>query len=557
MKNTMKMMLALMIGASAAVSCQKEMPFEENNTKPEAKKILSITAGTEGNTKTTIDYSAGLYKVNWCAGDAILLSDGTNAGKYTLTSGEGSGVGFFEFANDGEAVTEGNSIYAFYPSAGPSFIVTSEYIADILGAMSAAIISEYKNQIKAFISEGIFSPEEGYAMLEEAFVDMGLEGAMLDMVMAYCKDVPYATQPSVSYDIVSNISIPDYQVVANGECVDPSTMLMVAKSDDGKTLNFKNLCSYVKITLDNPCMKVTITSRGGEFIVGNYIADFSGSSNPVISCESGSDTVTLTAAEGELAAGTYYIAVGVSALQNGLSIKYYNTTDGCFKASVLTTSFDFARNNVYNGSRDTEASEDGALWTIAYSEAEREEIKNNVVKVVFTTGKDVSSKPAGATILGVGTSIWSYIDSENVLHIETPASKIWGKERKMNFESFYKVKEYVGMTNVDVTELHNLFYLFRDNLDLQTLDLSSWNFVKITAAQHTFVQDQSLTSLKLNDTFDISDVYDLEWLVHNVGVDSGMCVISGITNNNIKAAFKDATGRGTGWKDSRMMFDND
>lgn len=554
MKNTMKIMLALMIGTFVITACTKAT-IDEQDTQVSAEKILSFTAGVEGNTKTTINYSEGVYKINWCADDAIYLLDGTNAGKYTLTSGEGSGKGVFEFANEGEAVTEGSTVYAVYPSGGTSVIVTDEYIAG-LGVTISYYVLAYKEAAEQLINEGT-APDEVYPLVEQLFEGLGLQGTTLDKVMAYIKGVPYEVLPSVNAGILSGISIAQNQVVAEGECVDPSTMLMVAKSNDGTTLNFKNVCSYVKITLNNPCTMVSITSRGGEYVAGNYSVNLSDSSNPLITCEDGSDTVTLTAAEGNLATGTYYIAVGVSALQNGLSIKYYNTTDGCFKASVLNTPFEFARNNVYNSGRDTDASVDGALWSIGYSNEEVEIFKANVVKVVINTGVPVSSKPVGAKILGVGTSIWSYTDSENVLHIETPALKIWGREGKMSFNNFHLVKEYEGLENVDVTELHDLKMLFRENLELQTLDLSSWNFVKITSAFEAFRQGQSLASLKLNDTFDISNLSgtDLYEIVTNVALVSHMCVISGITNGDIKDAFKN--GGQTGWNNSRMRFEDE
>lgn len=563
MKNTFKFMLALMIGASAIVSCKKESPLDENNVKPEGEKILSFTAGVEGNgTKTTIDYADNIYKVNWCAGDEVLVMDGTHNGKYSITSGAGTGEGILEFANEGEAVTVGNPAFAIYPYAEVvSKMVTDEDIL-VIGNGDPGILEEAKWEQEAcdyYISEGM-DPDEVYAYYQQQWESI-MPGVKCEMIMAYIKRIPYTKGPKINGNEISNLSIPDNQVVTAGQCVDPSIMLMAAKSSDSHTLYFKNVCSYIKVTLTEPCLKVTVTSRDGEFIAGNYTADFANAENPIVKCDSGFDTVTLTAAEGNLAPGTYYIAVGVSTLEYGLSIKYYRPEDGCFNANIRTSAFDITRNNVYDGGSNANATNLGAQWSVyvrSVFEDFSDYIKDNAVKMVFSTNVPVAAKPADAVVIGEGTSVWMYMDEQNVVHVETPAPKIWASQIAFDLNNFNKVEAFEGLENIDVTEMHNVDYLFYFNEKIEDLDLSSWRFVKITSAESVFHACRAMKNLTLNDTFDISDVRNLEDLVRQLGQTHNgtpKCVIHGISKESIKTAFKDTDHRDTGWNDEWMMFE--
>lgn len=560
MKKTVKMMLAMIAGATAFVSCKKEAMPEPTPTPVQGEQILSFTAGVEGGTKTTIDYSDNIYKVNWCKNDQILVMDGTNNGQYAITSGEGTGVGILEFTGTGSPVTTGTPSYAIYPYYEvESKVVTDEdLLAFDEGQGYILEEAQYEQQsCDYYIAEGA-DPEEVYAYYRQMW-ETYLPGTKGEMVMAYIMRVPYTKGPQISGDKISNINIPDKQVVAQGQCVDPSIMLMAAKSTDSQTLNFKNLCSYIKVTLTEPCLKVTITSRGGEFIAGNYTADFSDAANPLIKCDSGVATVTLTAVDGLLQPGTYYMAIGVSAMENGLSVKYYRPEDGCFKANIRTNAINVVRNNVYDAGSNTAATVFGAQWSIymnsVYEDFD-ENLKDNATKMVISTNVPVSAKPADAKLLGEGTSVWVYMDEQKVVHIETPADKIWAKEIAFDLGNYRVLTGYTGLENFDVTEIHNANCIFYRCNSLEDLDISSWRFVKITSAESMFDCCWKMTSLKLNDTFDISDVQNLEDLVKAVSRDSGAkCVISGITKESIKEAFKDTDHRDTGWNDSKMMFE--
>lgn len=541
MKNTMRIMLALMAGAVVAISCNKEMEFDENPIVEEP--ILSFLAGTEGDaTKTFIDG----FKVKWSANDAIAILDGTHAGKYTLTTGAGTTSGVFEFANEGGAVTE-QTVYAVYPYA-PSIdiTVTRQDIIDYLMVtygFGQEVCEKYLDD-ELYIEDmkGYYAQDpDTYGPI---IIDLLVEGCptqeLYDLCWLYVQGGHSVLGPTLSGSVVSNLSIPEIQTVAAGQSVDPATMVMVGKSTDGQNLAFRNACAYVKVTLTEPCLKVTVTARGGENIVGTVSVDMANAQAPIIACENGKNIVTLKAAEGNLAAGTYYIAVVPSALQYGLSIKYFNPETGLFKASVRETPYTFVRSNVHNGGDNAIALVEGALWeenTIinfwtpyddAYKEAEKVVINVNV-----STGM-----PAGAKSLGEKGSLWTYYDNaEKAICIETSAPSIWFTTMRDLFDALNVVKSYTGLDNFYVSEVTDFTEVFESNPALVELDLSSWQFSNIKTAYEMFAYTNQLKSLTLNSSFNTLNA-NIGGLFNRTSFSAHDFTVYGITDQTIKDDIK-------------------
>lgn len=541
MKNTMKMMLALVIGASAVVSCKKEMTPEQT---PAAKDpILAFTAGTESDgTKTSIEG----WNVNWSANDAIAILDGTHAGKYALTTGAGTTSGVFQFDNEGEAVTE-QTVYAVYPYA-PSIdiTVTKQDIVDYL-----MVTYGFDQEVcEEFLDDELYIEEmkEYYAQDPDTFgpiiIDLLVTACptqeLYDLCWLYVQGGHSVQGPTLSGSVVSNLSIPEIQTVAAGQSVDPATMVMVGKSTDGQNLAFKNACAYVKVTLTEPCLKVTVTARGGENIAGTVSVDMANAQAPAITCTGGKNIVTLKATEGNLAAGTYYIAVVPSALQYGLSIKYFNPETGLFKASVLETPYTFVRSNVHNGGSNAIASVEGALWeenTVigfwtpyddAYKEAEKVVINVNV-----STGM-----PAGANSLGEKGSLWTYYDNaEKAICIETSAPSIWFTTMRDLFDALNVVKSYTGLDNFYVSEVTDFTEVFQSNPALVELDLSSWQFSNIKTAYEMFAYTSQLKSLTLNNSFNTLNA-NIGGLFNRTSFYAHDFTVYGITDQTIKDDIK-------------------
>lgn len=560
MKNTMKIMLALMAGAVVAISCNKEMEFDENPIVEEP--ILSFLAGTEGDaTKTFIDG----FKVKWSASDAISILDGTHVGKYTLTTGAGTTSGVFEFANEGEAVTV-QTVYAVYPYA-PSIDITVtrqdiiDYMMVTFGANQDECEEYLDEELEIEEMKGYYAQDpDTYGPMIIAFLETEcFTQELYDLCWVYVQGGYSVQGPTLNGSVVSNLSIPEIQTVAAGQSVDPATMVMVGKSTDGQNLAFKNACAYVKVTLTEPCLKVTVTARGGENIAGTVSVDMTNAQAPAITCTDGKNVVTLKAAEGNLAAGTYYIAVVPSALQYGLSIKYFNPETGLFKASVLETAYNFVRSNVHNGGSNAIASVEGALWeentnSLFWLPEDGYAINQSVEKVIINANIG-TGMPAGARSLGEKDCLWTYYDdAEKTIHIGTSAPSIWFTSAANLFCEFPALTTYTGLDKFNLSEVTNFSEMFKNNDAIVSLDLSCWNFTCIKNATRMFAYTYWMNSLTLNNSFNTKGATILD-MFNRTSFSAHDFTVYGITDQEIKNDIKE---RGD-WNSlgSYMKFDGE
>ena len=101
-------MAAAVVFAIAAVSCSK-MEQSSVTTEPSTDGFTAVME--EAGTKTSLNEA--FTALNWCANDAIVISDGTNTGTYKTAAGDGN----FTF-DSGTAITAGESkpLFAAYPS---------------------------------------------------------------------------------------------------------------------------------------------------------------------------------------------------------------------------------------------------------------------------------------------------------------------------------------------------------------------------------------------------------------------------------------------------------
>lgn len=561
MKRTMKTMLALIFGASTIISCNKEIPFEENSAKPQAEKILTFTAGTEGDeTKTSIDG----FNVKWSASDAISILDGTHAGKYTLTTGAGTTSGVFEFANEGEAVTE-QTVYAVYPYV-PSIdiTVTRQDIVDYL----MVTYELNQDECEEFLDNQLYIEEmkEAYAtdpgtygpMIQSILDDECPTQELIDLCWVYIQGGHSVVGPALNGNVISNLKIPNMQTVAAGQSVDPDAMQMVGMSADGQNISFRNTCAYIKVTLTEPCLMVTVTARGNEPIAGNISVDMTNSANPSITCDSGSSVVTLKAAEGNLEAGIYYIAVAPSALGYGISVKFFNPETGHFKASISESAKTLLRNKVYDAGNNVVATVEGALIDAKYSTGcgwPTIRIEANIP----ASQKPEEDEGAGVYYIGINGSIWAYYDFTNkVLYIRTTAPQIFVPDGCRMFRFNSGVKEYFGMEYVNVSEVSNFREFFQvehsyyENTGV--IDLSSWNFTCIRDVSYMFDGYGKIDKIIFPESFKFQSFTKFDAIFWDLGshrTDGKKTVIKGITDE----ATKNAIMTDEYWDPDHMMFE--
>lgn len=561
MKNTMKIMLALIFGASTIISCNKEIPFEENSAKPQAEKILTFTAGTEGDeTKTSIDG----FKVKWSASDAISILDGTHAGKYVLETGEGTTSGTFMFGNEGEAATE-QTVYAVYPYA-PSAEITVTW-QDLINYLVENFEMDAEDaewtltellmidQKKEDYEE---DPVTNEPLIIESLEEESLPKELFDLCMVYIKGGHSVVGPALNGNVISNLKIPNMQTVAAGQSVDPDAMQMVGMSTDGQNISFRNACAYVKVTLTEPCLMVTVTARGNEPIAGDIAVDMSNFANPSITCNSGSSVVTLKAAEGNLEAGTYYIAVAPTAVGYGMSVKFFNPETGHFKASISEGAKTLLRNKVYDAGSNVTAAVEGALIDANFSSGcgwPTIRIEANIP----ASQKPEEDYSARIYYIGIQGSVWAYYDGTNkVLYIRTTAPQIFVPDGCQMFKFNSGVKEYFGMENVNVSEVSNFRGFFQvehsyyENTGV--IDLSSWNFTCIRDVSYMFDGYGKIDKIIFPESFKFQSFTKFDSIFWDLGkdrTDGKKTVIKGITDE----ATRNAIMTDENWDPDHMMFE--
>lgn len=123
-------------------------------------------------------------------------------------------------------------------------------------------------------------------------------------------------------------------------------ILKDCKSDDTKSLNFKNVCAYVKVTPQFDCYAIGLTSNGSEQIAGKVTINYNDGDPTTTVTADGTNSVSLI---GTIKAGnTYYIAVRPEALTTGFSIEFLTEDKEYYYARSTDKSLDLTRSNVKN-----------------------------------------------------------------------------------------------------------------------------------------------------------------------------------------------------------------
>lgn len=516
MKKTMKTLLAMMAGTLAFSACSDEDAILNENTgnATVVTPILTFTAATEsdGATRAAIDG----FDIKWQAGDAILMMDGTNSSKYNLDAGcEGTTSGTFTVDGESTAVS-GENIYAIYPYAESTLHTVDQAEAEA-AAGSASNLENLQDDMQYLGEEYVKDDMDMYHISAENQA----------IILAYLKGQTIGTPaPELSGTSITNVVIPDVQTVAVGQTVDPKAVLMVAKAD-GEDLAFKNVCSYVKVTPTVACKKIEVRANGAD-LAG--ICTVAVSDEPAASITSdGTSVVTLKAADGDLAAGTYYIAVLPGAKSNGIEVRFYTSAE-TFNYNARSTSFTFVRSKVHSGGNNSGAL--GTTWSkntnyIGWSAA-----NYNVVKT-FTISTGVSgTMPAGAKALNNENTLWARKDAENNFYFETSASKIVATSMYNTFSYLENVESYTGLDNLDVSEVSSFESCFIDNRKLASLNLSSWQINPAASTEQMFKNCMSLSSLTINNSFHYGYL-----VIDRIGQylsDGQNCIIKGVTDADVK-----------------------
>ena len=182
----------------------------------------------------------------------------------------------------------------------------------------------------------------------------------------YAALYPYQSGASCNGSKISGVVLKSAQTAVPGG-FDPEAALMCAKSTKaGESLSFRNLVGFLKFTTTFECKAVTLVSNNSSDILAGTIQVTPGD-NPTFSVISGAtNKISLSPASGNLAAGTYYIAILPGTLSKGFKL-IFTMTDGSQKYKSSVKSWEFPRKKVKN--IKTEISSDALTTDLSASES--------------------------------------------------------------------------------------------------------------------------------------------------------------------------------------------
>ena len=350
-------MLALMAGAMTFTGCTSDILENTPAQIPSALKPMTFTAIQEGQgdaTRAEIDGTA----INWTASDKISIFDGVAdekdnyAHEFTIKEGdEGKTYGTFT----GEADPAATTFYALYPSVESVYKVEDQ---------------ERDVTREDFWSLEIPDAEMLVDMLDDLkweYQDMGdyalnqlprrvdnyesLSDEVKAIIIAYIKGekavFKKTTKSGVQRDgdNFTNVVLPSEQTATAGSA-DPKAMLMIAKSTDASTLEFKNVCAFVKVTPKFDCSAICLYSKGGEQLAGTLTVNYNNGEPTTTVTENGSNEVSLT---GTITHdNTYYIAVRPETLTSGFTIEFLTADETFYYARTSSKDLGLTRSNVTN-----------------------------------------------------------------------------------------------------------------------------------------------------------------------------------------------------------------
>ena len=338
MNKTIKTMLALMAGAMVFTACRNDDEFENiNESKSPFHKMTFFASqeGQEGTTRAEID---GL-DIKWSAGDKITVFDGVKdddgsfAREFTIKSGE---EGSTSAAFSGEAA-DASIYYALYPS-----VVSKSVERDLTYEEVDALASGHLYMLEVYFEYG-----DEDSIIETMEMD-NISPENQAIIFAYLKGEKIEKKSGVQRNASNqfeDVVIPAEQTATAGSA-DPKAMLMIGESDDANSLQFKNVCAYIKVTPTFDCTSIVIKSNGNENLAGTVTVDYNNGAPTATVTTNGSNKVLLS---GTITKDNdYYIAVTPGTLASGFTVEFYTAGSASYYFRSTSKSTAIARSKVIN-----------------------------------------------------------------------------------------------------------------------------------------------------------------------------------------------------------------
>ena len=531
MNNTFKMMLALMAGAVAFTACSNDDELENiNEQNLSVLKPMTFYASMEGQGGATRAAIDGL-DIKWVDGDKISIFDGGDADtdgnlarEFILTSEGGKTSGTFE-----GTAAEASTYYALYPYMASSKVdrVPTEEEAMAAAGSNSWYIVYWKDDINY---------AEDYVI--DQMNDCGISKENQAIILDYLKNQPRTFKSGVQHNgnQFEDIILPAVQTVTEGQYVDPKAMLMIGESDDYNSLQFKNVCAYVKVRPQFDCTTIRLTSKGAESLAGTVTFDYNDGAPTVSVTANGVSKVTLT---GTIKGGnTYYIAVSPATLESGFTIRFI-TADAIYEKST-TKALALTRNKVIN--LGSFATSDLNLVPITGTEKRTGGIDVNWVQL-WTNGPKFAEYNVGATSKteyggyytwggtypngdNITANTTRNLGTENLTGNDDTATALWGENWRMPTRAeLQALLDNCDMKGTNVDGVNGRVFTGRDEYKNNSVFLPATGRCDLGFQGIGHVSDQGSVGCYWSSTPSTTDsAYELENSMNSRWRDWGMSV---------------------------------
>ena len=229
---------------------------------------------------------------------------------------------------------------------------------------------------------------------------------------------PYSSAAALEGETIKTILPTEQTAIASS--YDPAASLMVAKSSGSNNLDFKNVCTLVKIDVPSNVKNlksIEIKSNNGKKIAGNVSITFDAEGLPVATGDA--ETVTLKAAEGQTLQGEYYICVLPGIMDEGISLLLrYGYSAQMFQQAKVRTSVDFSRSHILplGSVKNPEIAFIGSVENAAFNDETNTAIQWLLYEFGNTAYIPFEVLNTESSVLDNCKAIWWHLDSDSAVH---------------------------------------------------------------------------------------------------------------------------------------------
>ena len=325
--------------------------------------------------------------------------------------------------------------------------------------------------------------------------------------------LPYGVAAGRDGSNVLVVLNPEQTATAN--TFDRSAGIMVSRtSSKTKEFSFKNVCSYARVNVPEPCTAIRLEGNSGEILAGK--ATVSTESGELVGVSNGAKYVCIS---GDIASGTYYMSLLPAMMTEGFTLTA-TTISGTKIVKKISEPVSFDRNVITTINMTTINITAGCCLlnkaklksAVPYETATKLvfEYKKNVdVSKLTATGKYVDDEENNLQVYCCGTEY--YVLSENDGEIIAPEDCSYlcslsrsGYLKKTSFSS-------ITFTNFNTENVTNMSWMFTYCTSLTSLDVSLFNTGNVTDMSVMFYDCSSLTSLDVShfNTDNVKDMHSM------------------------------------------------